>query len=41
LYTNNPQDLVNSEIIIVTVPTPVNDNKDPDYTPLIKASETI
>jgi UDP-N-acetyl-D-galactosamine dehydrogenase len=29
------------DIIIVTVPTPVNKNNDPDYTPLIKASETI
>ncbi len=41
LYTNNPEELKQVEIIIVTVPTPVNANKDPDYTPLIKASETI
>lgn len=41
LYTNNSEDLKQAEIIIVTVPTPVNANKDPDYTPLIKASETI
>ncbi|MFA7717377.1 MAG: nucleotide sugar dehydrogenase, partial [Candidatus Absconditabacterales bacterium] len=40
-YTSNPEDLKQAEIIIVTVPTPVNENKDPDYTPLIKASETI
>ena len=41
LYTNNSEDLKQAEIIIVTVPTPVNANKDPDYTPLIKASEII
>lgn len=41
LYTNNSEDLKTAEIIIVTVPTPVNENKDPDYIPLIKASESI
>lgn len=41
LYTKDSNDLINSEILIVTVPTPTNENKDPDYTPLIKASETI
>ena len=41
LYTKNPQDLVVADMIIVTVPTPVNDNKDPDYTPLILASTMI
>lgn len=40
-FTSDPDDLINSEVIIVTVPTPTNENKDPDYTPLIKASETI
>ena len=41
LFTSNSEDLKNSEVLIVTVPTPINENKDPDYTPLIKASETI
>ncbi|NDK08127.1 nucleotide sugar dehydrogenase [Candidatus Gracilibacteria bacterium] len=41
LYTNSPEDIKDSEVIIVTVPTPTNANKDPDYTPLLKASETI
>lgn len=41
LFTNNREDLKKVEILIVTVPTPTNENKDPDYTPLIKASETI
>lgn len=40
-YTNNKERLFDCNIIIVTVPTPVNENNDPDYTPLIKASETI
>jgi len=41
LFTNNPENLKTVEVLIVTVPTPTNENKDPDYTPLIKASETI
>lgn len=41
LYTNNPDELKKAEILIVTVPTPVTEDNDPDYTPLIKASETI
>lgn len=40
-YTSNPSDLQKADMIIVTVPTPVNENNDPDYTPLIKASESI
>lgn len=40
-YTNNPEDMKRAEMIIVAVPTPVNENRDPDYTPLIKSSETI
>lgn len=41
LYTNNPEDMKKAEVIIVAVPTPVNENRDPDYTPLVKSSETI
>lgn len=40
-YTSDPTLLQNADMIIVTVPTPVTENNDPDYTPLIKASESI
>ncbi len=41
LYTKDPAELQKADMIIVTVPTPVTENNDPDYTPLIKASESI
>ncbi len=41
LYTKDPVELQKADMIIVTVPTPVTENNDPDYTPLIKASESI
>lgn len=34
-------DLAESNVFIVTVPTPIDEYKQPDLTPLIKASETI
>lgn len=40
-YTNNIEDLKSCNCFIVTVPTPINEHKQPDLTPLIKASETI
>ncbi|KAB7609827.1 Vi polysaccharide biosynthesis UDP-N-acetylglucosamine C-6 dehydrogenase TviB [Amylibacter sp. SFDW26] len=40
-YTNTLSDLATCNIYIVTVPTPVDDDKNPDLTPLIKASETV
>ncbi|MGA1846125.1 nucleotide sugar dehydrogenase [Deferribacter abyssi] len=40
-YTANPEDLKNASFYIVTVPTPIDEHKNPDLTPLIKASETI
>lgn len=40
-YSANTQDLEQANIYIVTVPTPINKFKQPDLTPLIKASETI
>ncbi|MDY0349537.1 MAG: Vi polysaccharide biosynthesis UDP-N-acetylglucosamine C-6 dehydrogenase TviB [Tenuifilaceae bacterium] len=40
-YTSNPSDLSACNVYIVTVPTPIDDHKNPDLTPLIKASETI
>ncbi|MDO7213394.1 Vi polysaccharide biosynthesis UDP-N-acetylglucosamine C-6 dehydrogenase TviB [Acinetobacter nosocomialis] len=40
-YTANIQDLQNSNFFIVTVPTPIDNFKQPDLTPLIKASQSI
>lgn len=40
-YSCSPADLQDVNIYIVTVPTPIDNHKRPDLTPLIKASETI
>lgn len=40
-YTANLQDLQDCNFFIVTVPTPIDDYKQPDLTPLVKASESI
>ncbi len=40
-YTTNLDDLRVCNCYIVTVPTPIDEHKRPDLTPLIKASETI
>jgi UDP-N-acetyl-D-galactosamine dehydrogenase len=40
-YTSNSEDLRRCNCFIVTVPTPIDKNKRPDLTPLIKASETV
>jgi UDP-N-acetyl-D-galactosamine dehydrogenase len=40
-YSTNVGDLEECSIYIVTVPTPINENKQPDLTPLVKASESI
>jgi UDP-N-acetyl-D-galactosamine dehydrogenase len=40
-FTSNPADLVAASIYIVTVPTPIDAHKNPDLTPLLKASETV
>lgn len=40
-YTTDIQDLKSCNIFIVTVPTPIDEHKRPDLTPLIKASETV
>ena len=40
-YTTNPADLKNTDFIIVTVPTPIDENNNPDLTPMEKASVTI
>ena len=40
-FTTNPDDLISTDIYIVTVPTPINEHNQPDLTPLLKASQTI
>ena len=40
-YTVNMEDIQNSNIYIVTVPTPINENNEPDLTPIIKSTETV
>lgn len=41
VYTSDPSCMADSKLIIVTVPTPVTQNKVPDLSPLEKASQTI
>src|SRR5208283_1661372 len=41
VYTTNAADLAACNVFIVTVPTPIDEHKQPDLTPLIKASETL
>ncbi len=40
-YTSNEEMLKQFDVFIVTVPTPIDKNKRPDLTPLLKASETV
>ncbi len=40
-FTNQLEDIADCNIYIVTVPTPIDEHKRPDLTPLIKASESI
>ena len=40
-YTNDSKDIKNCNIFIVTVPTPIDENKKPDLTALISASRLI
>jgi len=40
-YTANPEDVRDCNIYIVTVPTPIDEYKRPDLTPLQKSSETV
>ena len=39
--TSNPSDIEKCNIYIVTVPTPIDRNKQPDFTPLINASKLL
>jgi len=40
-YTTDAQELKGCNVFIVTVPTPVDQHKQPDLRPLVKASETL
>ncbi|MBD1564514.1 Vi polysaccharide biosynthesis UDP-N-acetylglucosamine C-6 dehydrogenase TviB [Vibrio sp. S12_S33] len=40
-YSASLEDLKECNVYIVTVPTPIDDHKQPDLTPLIKASEAL
>ncbi|MCC4722348.1 nucleotide sugar dehydrogenase [Salinicoccus sp. RF5] len=40
-FTTDPKCLENCDFIIVAVPTPINENKQPDLVPLIKATEMV
>lgn len=40
-YSNDVEALRSCNVFIVTVPTPIDEHKKPDLTPLIRASETI
>ncbi|CAD7035522.1 Vi polysaccharide biosynthesis protein VipA/TviB [Pseudorhizobium endolithicum] len=39
--TTDPNDLQSCNVFIITVPTPIDEHKRPDLTPLLKASETV
>jgi UDP-N-acetyl-D-galactosamine dehydrogenase len=41
IFTTRPQELVRASVYIVTVPTPIDRHKQPDLTPIQKASGTI
>ncbi|WJG10399.1 Vi polysaccharide biosynthesis UDP-N-acetylglucosamine C-6 dehydrogenase TviB [Aliiglaciecola sp. LCG003] len=40
-FSSNKSDLVEANIYIVTVPTPIDRHKQPDLTPLVKASQML
>jgi UDP-N-acetyl-D-glucosamine/UDP-N-acetyl-D-galactosamine dehydrogenase len=40
-YTSEPANLATADVIIIAVPTPVNDARLPDFSPLISASRAI
>jgi UDP-N-acetyl-D-galactosamine dehydrogenase len=40
-FTNNNNDLKKADFHIIAVPTPINDAKQPDLTPLISASKSV
>ncbi len=40
-YTTDPASLARAGVIIVAVPTPIDDHKSPDLTPVVSASELV
>lgn len=40
-FSCNPEDITEAGVIIVAVPTPIDANRNPDLTPVLKASETV
>jgi UDP-N-acetyl-D-galactosamine dehydrogenase len=40
-FTTRLEDIKAANVYIISVPTPIDDHKNPDLTPLIKASETV
>ncbi|WP_340261019.1 nucleotide sugar dehydrogenase [Roseobacter sp. HKCCA0882] len=40
-YSTNPNDLADANVFIVTVPTPIDESKRPNLSPLLHASETV
>lgn len=41
IFSNNEKDLLNANILIVTVPTPIDKFKQPDLTPILSASTLV
>jgi UDP-N-acetyl-D-galactosamine dehydrogenase len=40
-FTTEPTKLANCDVVIVAVPTPIDENRQPDLTPMIMASKTV
>ena len=40
-FSSQPDDLADCQVFIITVPTPIDENKRPDLGPLLRASETV
>ncbi|SEQ20916.1 UDP-N-acetyl-D-galactosamine dehydrogenase [Ectothiorhodospira magna] len=40
-YTTDPRDLMGTTFFVVTVPTPIDDNRQPDLRPVLSACETV
>ena len=41
VFTNSSSEIINANIYIITVPTPVNKDKSPNLKPLLKASKIV
>ena len=41
VFTNNSSDIMNANVYIITVPTPVDNDKNPNLKPLLNASEIV